>query len=257
MLRDVRFKGLSWLSSARSRNIFFGFPRETAAPHLKTDRNMEDGKIDCHISSCHFPSYSYLFIPQSFTVKQFRFFFDSITSFVCRQVVTNPHIKLKTGNATYIFNFDMWKIVAAKMCPNDLCKDCINLPPCAFPSTSTHFCEFCAANQDMTCTSLHGCEAPYLVEPSFHQVGSFTSMNRCASNVPICCTKFTGVMLCHPICGTESDGARERERERWQSMSGGRRWLTQWMLLTYLACRARFSSFTGTLDDDFNIFSKS
>ena len=74
-----------------------------------------------------------------------------------------------------------------------------------------------------------------------HQVGSFTSMKRRASPVPICCTKFTGAMAEH---------VRSISVHR-------RRWLTQWMLLTCLACRARFSSFTGSLDDDFNIFSKS
>ena len=59
-------------------------------------------------------------------------------------------------NATYIFNFDMWKIVAAKMCPNDLCKDCISLPPCALPSTSTHYFVSLLSNpgiQDKICPS--------------------------------------------------------------------------------------------------------
>ena len=41
------------------------------------------------------------------------------------------------------FSWYFW----AKMCPNDLCKDCISLTPCAFPSTSTHPCEFCAAKK--------------------------------------------------------------------------------------------------------------
>ena len=68
-------------------------------------------------------------------------------------------------NATYIFNFDMWKIVQQKCVQMIFAKIVsiyLHVHSQARLPTPVNFVQQIGSN--MTCRSLHGCEAPYLVE---------------------------------------------------------------------------------------------